>query len=146
MHKTTAMTNLKMNRIGTSKVTTVAALALLLATAASVAQATTQGPDAFGYTATDQTSYSFVDISGSGASVLSGIDDGAVALTLPFSFRFYGTSYTNICVSSNGAVYFVSDPSVCTEFNNNTLNDAANTDLTATAAPGDLPGVFPLWT
>jgi uncharacterized protein (TIGR03437 family) len=130
------MRNLKMNRA-----------AILLLAAAGIAQGTTQGPDAFGYKATDQTPYSFVDISAGGAaSILSGIDDGSAALTLPFAFSFYGTSYTNVCVSANGAIYFVNDPTICTQFNNGTLNDAANTDLTATAAPGDLPGIFPFWT
>ena len=48
----------------------------------------TKGPDAGGYTASDATVYSFVDISGGsgGASVLSGTDDGVVALTKKFSF------------------------------------------------------------
>jgi hypothetical protein len=46
-----------------------------------------------------------------------------------------------VCVSSNGAVYFVADESACSS-----INDFANTDLTSTAPPMDHPGLFPFWT
>jgi hypothetical protein len=104
--------------------------------------AATRGPDAGGYTATDETVYSFIDISGAsgGASALAQTDDGAAALVLPFAFQFYGQSYSAVCVSANGALYFVNDVAQC-----GSINDFANTDLTTTAPEGDRPGIFPFW-
>jgi hypothetical protein len=104
--------------------------------------ATNKGPDAGNYTATDNTVYSFLDPAGSGggASVLTGVDDGVALLTLPFPFQFYGQSYTLVCASSNGVAYFVTTADAC-----NAVVDFANTDLTSTAAPGDLPAVAPFW-
>jgi uncharacterized protein (TIGR03437 family) len=115
-------------------------LTLLLPVAALVAA---QGPDAGGYSATDAAVFSFVDISGGGGgtSILSGTDDAAVNVTLPFAFQFYGTGYTKVCVSSNGAAYFLSDPAVCA-----TINDFANTDLSAGAPGADQAAIFPFWT
>src|SRR5687767_12043975 len=83
-------------------------LAILLASFGTVLVATTKGPDAGGYSGTDSTVYSFVDIAGGsgGASVLAGSDDGTVMLTMPFTFQFYNQGYTRVCVSANGAVYF----------------------------------------
>jgi uncharacterized protein (TIGR03437 family) len=107
-----------------------------------VSRAATQGPDAGGYSATDASVYSFVDIAGGGgaASVLAGADDDSAVITLPFAFTFYGTAYTQICVSTNGAAYFITDPAVCTG-----INDFVNVDLTAASPPLDLPAILPLW-
>ncbi|MFN7916579.1 MAG: dockerin type I domain-containing protein [Vicinamibacterales bacterium] len=104
--------------------------------------ATTKGPDAGGYSATDTAVYSYVDVAGSngGVSVLQGVDDGVTALTLPFAFPFYGTQYTTACVSTNGALYLVPSASACTG-----LEDFAPLDLSAVAPQGDLAGIFPLW-
>jgi hypothetical protein len=104
--------------------------------------ATTKGPDAGAYTGTDATTFSFVDISGGsgGIAVLGGTDDGTVALALPFAFKFYGQAYPFVCVSSNGALYFVAADSDCTG-----ILDFANTDLGSVAPPGDRPAVLPLW-
>lgn len=103
--------------------------------------AITRGPDAGGYTATDATVFSFVDISGAGgASVLSGSDDAVAALTLPFPFAFYGQSYSLVCVSSNGALYFITQASACSG-----VNDIGNVDLALTT-PNDWPALFPFWT
>jgi hypothetical protein len=99
-----------------------------------------RGPDASGYMASDATVYSFVDVSAGGASVLGGTDDGTAALTLPFSFTFYGQSYSLVCVSSNGAIYFVPSAASCTG-----VNDFANVDLALTT-PNDWPALFPYWT
>jgi hypothetical protein len=122
-----------------------ASLLLVLLTLCTMqGQAATKGPDAGNYTATDATAYSFVDISGAsgGASVLANTDDGLSVLTLPFTFQFYGNAYTKICVSSNGALYFIANLTDCTGF-----NDFFNTDLTSTPAPvdHDLPALFPFW-
>jgi hypothetical protein len=117
-----------------------AVLVSLLACTSLVSWAATKGPDAGGYQATDATVYSFIDVSGSGASVLSGTDDGTAVLTLPFPFQFYGHAYTMVCASSNGALYFIAAAAACGGF-----NDFANTDISATVPPGDLPSVLPFW-
>ena len=118
-------------------------LAVFLASAPLV-WATTKGPDAAGYTATDSTVYSFTEIAGGGGStsVLSGVDDDVALLTLPFSFQFYGQSYSMVCAGSNGLVWFVTSPSACAE-NGSTFN---NVDLTAGGAPGNPPAILPYWT
>src|SRR5262245_19573203 len=117
-------------------------ICVMVALMSPMALATTKGPDPGGYSGTDATVYSFVDISGGsgGASILAGADDGTATLTLPFAFQFYGTSYTLVCVSSNGAVYFVTSDPQCVG-----LNDFANTDLSVVGPPNDRPAVLPLW-
>ncbi|HZP49422.1 MAG TPA: Ig-like domain-containing protein [Vicinamibacterales bacterium] len=117
----------------------VAAAVLMLP---AITWAATRGPDAGGYTATDATVYSFVDISGSsgGASILSGTDDGSAGLSLPFTFTFYGQPYTKVCVSTNGGLYFVADLAQC-----GGINDFANSDLSGSTPEGDRPAVFPFW-
>jgi hypothetical protein len=121
-----------------SRLTAVLVAALL---AVPVLRAATRGPDPAGYSATDATVYSFVDVSGSGASVLTDTDDGTAALTLPFPFSFYGSPRTLLCVSANGAAYFVNALGDCTG-----LVDFANTDLSTTSPPGDWPSLLPFWT
>lgn len=119
-----------------------AALAAVFVSASTAGWTTTRGPDAGSYTGTDETVYSFVDISVSGAaSILADTDDGTAALTLPFAFQFYGQPRTLVCVSSNGALHFVSILAACSG-----LNDFANTDLTSTQTPGDHPALLPFWT
>ena len=117
-------------------------VAVLLASLGAGVLATTKGPDPGGYTGTDATVYSFVDIAGGsgGASILAGSDDGTATLTLPFAFQFYGQGYTLVCVSANGAVYFVPSDAACVG-----LNDFANTDLSVVGPPSDPPAVLPLW-
>jgi hypothetical protein len=119
-----------------------AALTILLVSMWTPGWASTRGPDSAGYTATDAIVYSFVDVSGSGggASILTGIDDATAPLTLPFAFSFYGRTYSVVCASSNGALYFVPDAAACAG-----LTDFANVDIASTATPNDLAGVFPLW-
>jgi hypothetical protein len=104
--------------------------------------AATKGPDAGGYTASDSVVYSMVDISGSGGgiSVLAGVDDGVMPLVMPFPFRFYGRSYTIVCASTNGALYFVETTEACSG-----LDDFGNADLTTAPTARDLPAVLPLW-
>lgn len=75
-----------------------------LAGAAGAASAQTIGPDAFGYTGT-RIPYTFTDISLTGTNL--GLNDDSYAhFAIPFSFSFYGTSYSNVSVGSNGTVYF----------------------------------------
>jgi hypothetical protein len=71
-----------------------------------VAPPATGGPDAFGYvyadSTTDQCTFQFIDISATGASVLSG-DDAGVPVNLPGpSLDFYGETVTDIGFTSNG--------------------------------------------
>jgi len=114
---------------------------ILLTALTSVGWATaTRGPDAGGYTATDSAVYSFVDISGTGASVLGGVDDGVAPLIVPFSFQFYGNAYTMVCASSNGALYFITSASACAG-----INDFSNADLTVASPAGNLPALLPFW-
>ena len=119
-----------------------AARVVSLLAAVTIGLGATKGPDAGGYSATDATVFSLVDITGAsgGASVLSGTDDGIVALTLPFPFRFYGVPYTIVCASTNGALYFVGAAAACNGF-----SDFANVDLTSATTPNDLPAALPLW-
>ena len=121
-----------------------AAAVALLASSSVALWATTKGPDAGGYTGTDEVVFSFADISGSsgGASILSGTDDGTAPLALPFGFRFYGQVYSLACVSANGALYFVTATSQCAGFD----TDFANVDITAAPVPNDRPAVLPYWT
>jgi len=116
--------------------------AVFAAAAGAFVLAATKGPDGGGYTASDATVYSLVDISGAGggASVLAGIDDGVAPLTLPFTFQFYGRPYTTICASANGALYFVPAAGACSGF-----TDFANIDLTSAATPNDLAALLPFW-
>ena len=104
--------------------------------------ATTKGPDQGGYKGTDATAFSFIDIAGANGapSVLGGEDDQMTPLKLPFTFQFYGHSYDYVCVSSNGALYFVAGVGDCNGF-----IDFQNIDLSGAAGPNDLPAVFPLW-
>ena len=119
-----------------------AVLVVLFSLASALGWATTRGPDAAGYIATDATVYSFVDIStaSGGASIMAGADDATAALTLPFTFQLYDGSYTLLCVSTNGALYFVTSSGACSA-----IVDFANTDLTTSSPPGDLPALFPFW-
>ncbi len=119
-----------------------AACAIVSVVVVAGLSAATKGPDTAGYSGTDAVVYSFVDLSGAsgGASVLAGVDDGMVALTVPFPFRFYGRAYTIVCASANGALYFVDAASACSAF-----TDFANTDLTSTPVPNDLAAAMPFW-
>lgn len=74
------------------------------------------GPDAFGYAWIDSLepggpTYSWVDISATGTSVLLGDDATDGPFPIGFSFGFYGGSYTDFYVSSNGWVSFDAPPS-----------------------------------
>jgi len=121
----------------------VGTLAAALACGSVLLWAATKGPDAGNYTATDEAIYSFADISGSsgGSGILSGTDDGTAVLTLPFPVRFYGQVYGLACVSTNGALYFVTEAGACSGYD----ADFANTDLSVAPVPNDAPALLPLW-
>src|SRR4029434_7302801 len=92
--------------------------AVLAGLASIAALASTGGPDAFGYTFTDSNevggpALTFEDIAGTGTPIATFFstagavnnDDGLSApIPLGFAFEFYGASYTNVFVCSNGFV------------------------------------------
>lgn len=98
------------------------------------AQAVTIGADAFGYTATDEISFTFQDISTTGTRVLAGFDDGSASANLGFDFNFYGTNYNSASFSSNGLISFTGSNSQFT-----------NQNLTTTAPNGNYPSMAVLW-
>jgi hypothetical protein len=67
------------------------------------------GPDPGGYTWIDshaQGGPSFVYYRRPGSQTSLNADDGTVTLTLPFSFPYYGQTYNQIVVGSNGLIEF----------------------------------------
>ncbi len=107
-------------------------------TSSGVTGAFTGGPDGFGYTWIDSDTaggptYSWYDIRNTG--LLLGVgDDARWNLNLPFSFQFYGTSYNNCWVCTNGWLSFGADPGT---------NASANTSLPNAAAPNR--AVYAYW-
>ncbi len=91
--------------------------------------------DAFGYTMTNAVGYAYNDIAATGSSALASADDDQVTVALPFAFRFYGTIYSSVCISSNGVLSFGSCPA----------NDFTNLDLSAQSPTGNQPLIAPLW-
>jgi hypothetical protein len=67
------------------------------------------GPDSLGYTFKDSNepggpAFNWVEISGSGTNMA--LSDDSYYYSIPFIFTFYGTTYNNIAIGSNGTVYF----------------------------------------
>lgn len=108
---------------------------LRMAALAGVLGVSAYGADSFGYTASNAVPFSYLNVSGTGSTVLGATDDGTMTLTLPFGFRFYGTTYSSLCVSSNGLMTFGGCPK----------DDMTTRDLTAQPAPGNLPVIAPFW-
>jgi len=69
------------------------------------------GPDGFGYNGT-LCNYSWIDISSTGTLVSLSDDNFSAALPIGFTFSFYGTSYTEFYIGSNGFLSFGSGSSV----------------------------------
>ncbi|MBD3348356.1 MAG: T9SS type A sorting domain-containing protein [Candidatus Eisenbacteria bacterium] len=73
---------------------------------------TPSGPDSYGYYAYDSTdtwtgqapTYSWVELVGTGSQISGITDEDAQTetISLPFTFRYYGTDYTQVSVNSNG--------------------------------------------
>jgi N-acetylneuraminic acid mutarotase len=63
------------------------------------------GPDGFGYTGSSCT-YSWVDISATGTPVMLGDDAYLGPFAIGFSFPFYGSSYSDLYIGSNGFISF----------------------------------------
>ena len=83
------------------------------------------------YTADDSVAYAFTDISSTGTKVLSNTDDTSSTRNIGFTFRFYGTNYTSVSVSSNGIL----------TFNGVTNNQFLNPNFTTTATSGNGPTI-----
>ncbi len=71
------------------------------------------GPDAWGYIYRDSDEpdgpiYSWVDITGTGTDITGSLSDDSIVGPYPigFSFPYYGTSYTDFWVNSNGTIVF----------------------------------------
>jgi hypothetical protein len=89
------------------------------------------GPDAYGYSAWDNKDggqsqpYDWIEIApaagGSGTVLALTGDDETVQATLPFSFRYYGQSYAQISVCSNGWIAMGSVTS--TDYTNSAIPD-----------------------
>jgi len=75
----------------------------------SIVNAATGGPDAYGYCYMDDgepaLTYSWVDITGTGTALVFG-DDDCAPFPIGFTFDYYGVSYTNVNISSNGLLNF----------------------------------------
>jgi VCBS repeat-containing protein len=85
-------------------------------------------------------SAAFVDISSTGSVVSnSSNEDWMQKVTLPFSFNFYSSSFTEIGIASNGALLF----------NAAAINATTFTSNNTTAIPSNTAayqfGIFPLW-
>jgi len=92
------------------------------------------GPDAFGYRASNDVAFSFLNIATSGTRILAGSDDDTATLNIGFPFRFYGVTYTSLCVSPNGLISFGG----CNA-------DFGNSDLTSTRTSGNRPTMAVFW-
>ncbi len=88
-----------------------------------------QRVDAFGYRCRVNSNPAFV--SGLRRLQLAG-DDSSVGITLPFAFPFYGASYTQAAISTNGFLNFLA--------NNTTYS---NTSIPAASAPN--AAIYPFW-
>ena len=105
-----------------------ALFALLAATTAAPVYAQSGGPDAFGYLYGPAV-YDFVPLGDGLGTNLTLTDDGEADVTLPFSFDFYGVSYTDLLVAANGGLRFT--PASQVTFNNACLpnNGSSTVDI-----------------
>ena len=79
---------------------------VILAVGVGSAGATIIGPDTYGYRATDQVPYAFVDITTTGTRTLAGQDDAIASAPIGFSFNFYGRNFTQASFTPNGMMTF----------------------------------------
>lgn len=74
------------------------------------------GPDGYGYRCEPGASYDYIDATN---DTFLYEDDGTVVVDLPFPFTFYGSSYQQVALSSNGNMQFTTENST---FSNECLN------------------------
>ncbi len=105
-----------------------------------IAPYATGGPDAFGYTFADQDEpdcpYDFVDITLTATRVYTDEDDGVAVVTPTETFDFYGVTYDDFAMASNG--YISTDP---TDSGGDLSNDCP---LPATPSTGGGARMYPL--
>ncbi len=95
------------------------------------------GPDAFGYTFDTGVDFQMIDISGTGALVVSGDDVSSGPIALGGDpFNLYGTEYPSLVMASNG--YISTDP---TDTGPDLSNDCP---LPATPSTGGGARIYPL--
>lgn len=68
------------------------------------AMALCPGPDFYGYRCDESADIAYIDAT---IDTELYVDDGTVAIPLPFPFTFYGTTYGEVVASSNGNLQFV---------------------------------------
>ena len=96
------------------------------------------GPDVYGYRWVDSDdpggpAFNWVDISGTGTPIFSGVNDDRNVGPFPigFNFNFYGNTFDEFRLSSNGFISFTS-----------TSSDLGNAPLPGTGAPENLLAMF----
>lgn len=105
-------------------------LVVLLAYGVQAVQATSGGPDNFGYTFKDNNetggpAYQWVDISTTGTMILNSSDDAYTAQNIPvgFFFNFYGTNYSQVSITNNGIILARGGDS---QYSNDPINQSPN--------------------
>lgn len=82
---------------------------MVVAAFAGTAFAVDVGPDGYGYTGTD-IPYTWEEISGTGTEVFLGDDDHVfLPGAMSFGFPWYGQTYNDIAIQSNGTLIFEDD-------------------------------------
>jgi hypothetical protein len=111
----------------------IAAFLLARRTRAAVgpALALCPGPDLYGYTCTSGAGFSYIDAT---IDTQLYLDEGATTVALPFPFTFYGATYTELHLSSNGNLQFGND-------NPTYFNEC----ITGGPAPGMGDMIAPFW-
>ncbi len=124
----------------------LAAVALTIAVAwtALSASASTSGPDPSGYTWTDSNapspfvSMDWIDISTTGTLIdsdtdFTGSDDGVWTQSLPFGFGFFGNTYDEVQISTNGFISFaIPGPEIA-----DNCNEEYNSPAVGSSIPGN---------
>ena len=87
------------------------------------------GPDLYGYTCDSGAGYAYIDADN---DTFLYSDDGTTTLPLPFAFTFYGTTYTEVHLSSNGNVQFANGNPL---FFNDCMNGGPVQDMGDMIAP-----------
>jgi hypothetical protein len=111
-----------MKRVALRGALAAAVAIAMLVPLAGPASAAIIGPDAFGYVADTAAVGLFQDISATGTQILANDDDVAVAVPMTVGFPFYGVTYSQVFVATNGLLTFGSGN---TTFVNTDLNVAA---------------------
>src|SRR5688572_16178766 len=70
-------------------------------------------------------------------------DEGAAVIPLGFTFPYYGNSYTNVLVNSNGVLVFGPEQSKCNYSLGGVLCLSADPGLPSTSSGGGAPGGRP---